>query len=64
MKTVASRRALSIDLACPAIPFPENIDFIQGDGISDETLAIVCRNCADFARAGDDRAARSAMTRV
>jgi cephalosporin hydroxylase len=35
-----------------------------GDSSSDETLAIVCRNCADFARADDDRAARSAMTRV
>jgi hypothetical protein len=55
---------LSIDLACPAIPFPQNVDLIQGDSISDETLAIVCRNCADFDRPGDDRAARSAMSRV
>jgi hypothetical protein len=45
-------------------PFPENVDFIQGDSISDETLAIVCRNWADFARQGNDRAARSATSRA
>jgi cephalosporin hydroxylase len=64
MKTVASGRTLSIDLARPAIPFPENVDFIQDDSISDETLAIVCRNCADFARRGNDRAAGSAASRA
>ncbi|HAF03592.1 MAG TPA: hypothetical protein DCO65_06325 [Spartobacteria bacterium] len=41
MKTVASGRVLSIDLARPAIPFPDNVDFIQGNSISDETLAKV-----------------------
>ena len=64
MKTVASGRMLSVDLARPAIPFPENIDFIPADSILDETLAIVCRNWADFARLGNDRAARSATSRV
>jgi cephalosporin hydroxylase len=64
MKIVALGRALSIDLGGPAIPFPENIDFIQGDGISDETLAIVCRNWADFARPGNDRTARGATSRT
>jgi cephalosporin hydroxylase len=64
MKTVASGRALSIDLARPAIPFPENIDFIQCDSISDETLAIVCRRWSAFTRPGNDRAARSATSRA
>jgi cephalosporin hydroxylase len=64
MKTVALGWALSIDLARPAIPLPENVDFIRGDSISDETLAIVCRNWADFARPGNDRAARSATSRA
>jgi cephalosporin hydroxylase len=64
MKTVATGRALSIDLARSAIPFPENVDFIHGDTISDETLAIVCRSWADFARPGNDRAARSATSRA
>jgi cephalosporin hydroxylase len=41
MKTVAAGRVLSIDLARPAIPFPENVDFIEGDSISEETLAQV-----------------------
>jgi cephalosporin hydroxylase len=41
MKTVASGRILSIDLARPAIPFPENVEFIQGDSIAEETLAQV-----------------------
>ena len=41
MKTVAAGGVLSIDLARPAISFPENVDFIQGDSISQETLAQV-----------------------
>jgi cephalosporin hydroxylase len=64
MKTVTTGRALGIDLARSAIPFPENVDFIQGDSISDETLAVVCRSWADFARPGNDRAARSATSRA
>jgi hypothetical protein len=64
MKTVAWERALSIDLARPAIPFSENVDFIQGDGILDETLAIACRNRTDFARPSNDRAARSGTSRA
>jgi len=64
MKTVEWGRVLSIHPARPAIPVPQNVDFIQGDGISDETLAIVCRNRADFARPSNDRAPRNPMSRV
>jgi hypothetical protein len=64
MKTVEWGRVLSIHPTRPAIPVPQNVDFIKGDSISDETLAILCRNCADFARPDNDRAARNAMSRV
>lgn len=41
MSTVAAGRVLSIDLQRPTIAFPENVDFIKGDSIANETLAAV-----------------------
>jgi cephalosporin hydroxylase len=50
MKTVAQGSILTIDLEAPQIELPDNIRFIRGDSLSEQSLATV-RECAQGRRA-------------